>query len=323
MKRQDDPSIVGVLLIDKPEGLTSHDVVARVRRALGVRRVGHAGTLDPMATGVLVVGVGPTTRLLGIVGGHGKEYEATIRLGAATTTDDREGEALSSCDPATLAAIDDSLITETLGRFVGTIAQRPSAVSAVKVDGKRAYDRVRAGEQVELAERAVTIAALDVQQIHRTAQHIDVQVRVECSAGTYIRALARDVGDTLGVGGHLTRLRRTRSGGVRAVDCIGIDQISRERLVPPAAFARMELPAVQIDAGAVALARRGGRFDVEVPSQSAVVLIGPDEDLVAVVDGRQSPWSYRAVFPALPGEGSIRQPAGEGQREHTDDEDDA
>src|SRR6056297_1051045 len=153
MRRKDDPSIVGALLIDKPAGFTSHDVVAKVRRALGVRRVGHAGTLDPMATGVLVIGVGPITRLLGIVGAQEKEYTATIRLGASTTTDDREGDVLVACSPDALAAVQDAAIEAAVSGFTGRISQRPSAVSAVKVDGKRAYQRVREGEDVQLPER--------------------------------------------------------------------------------------------------------------------------------------------------------------------------
>lgn len=292
MKRRDDPAISGVLLIDKPEGMTSHDVVGRVRKALGMRRVGHAGTLDPMATGVLVVGVGPTTRLLGIVGGHDKEYEATIRLGAATTTDDREGEVVSVAEVGAVTAIDDDAIASAIGHFVGTIAQRPSAVSAVKVDGKRAYDRVRSGEDVELPERTVTITAFDVLGVNRTQENIDVDVRVECSAGTYIRALARDLGAELGVGGHLTALRRTRSGGVRVGDCIDIDSVSVDQLVRAAVFARGELPVVNIGQQEAIDARHGKTLSVACTGVTA--LIGPGEDLVAIVDARAR---YVAVFP--------------------------
>ena len=294
MKRQDDPAISGVLLIDKPAGLTSHDVVGRTRKALGMRRVGHAGTLDPMATGVLVVGVGASTRLLGIVGAHDKEYEATIRLGSTTTTDDREGELIAAADTAALAAITDERVTEAIGGFIGTIAQRPSAVSAVKIDGKRAYERVRSGEDVELPERNVTVSTFDVVDIRRAGQSIDVDVRVECSAGTYVRALARDLGAALHVGGHLTALRRSRSGGVAVAECIDLDDVGIENVVSPAAFARRELPVIDIGEAEAARARHGSTLTMELPDAPVVALIGPGEDLVAVVEPGPR---YLAVFP--------------------------
>ena len=190
--------------------MTSHDVVARARRVLSVRKVGHAGTLDPMATGLLVLGVGAATRLLGYVGGHDKTYEATIRLGQNTVTDDREGEVLST---ASTAHLDEDAIRAALAGQTGPLQQVPSSVSAVKVEGRRSYDRVRAGEAVELAPRSVTVHALDVHRIDRpTPDLVDVDVTVRCTAGTYIRAIARDAGAALGVGGHLTALRRTASG---------------------------------------------------------------------------------------------------------------
>lgn len=199
----------GLLVVDKPAGLTSHAVVARVRRLVGIRRVGHAGTLDPMATGVLVLGVGRGTRLLHYLAGVDKEYEATVRLGAATTTDDAEGEVLRTADAGSVTEQDVAAAVET---FVGEIEQVPSAVSAIKVHGRRAYDRVRAGEDVSLAPRHVTVSCFDVRDVRRTDDRVDVDVRVACSSGTYVRALARDLGETLGVGGHLTALRRTRVG---------------------------------------------------------------------------------------------------------------
>jgi tRNA pseudouridine55 synthase len=190
--------------------MTSHDVVARARRALSVRKVGHAGTLDPMATGLLILGVGAATRLLGYVGGHDKTYEATIRLGQATVTDDREGEVLTT---SSTAHLDDAAIGAALAAQIGALQQVPSAVSAVKVEGRRSYDRVRAGEAVELAPRSVTVHRLEVHGITRPRPDlVDVDVTVECTAGTYIRAIARDAGAALGVGGHLTALRRTVSG---------------------------------------------------------------------------------------------------------------
>lgn len=309
-RRGDDPSIAGAIFVDKPAGLTSHDVVGRVRRALGVRRVGHAGTLDPMATGVLVLGAGPVTRLLGIVGAHDKEYEATIRLGASTITDDREGEELHRADPVLLAGLADSRIAEAVACFVGDLSQRPSSVSAVKIDGKRSYQRVRDGEEVEIPARDVTVSVFEISEIRRSADFIDVDVLVVCSAGTYIRALARDLGESLGVGGHLTRLRRTRSGAVGVSDCVDIEEVSVDRLMPPADFARRELPVINIDSDTARRARQGIRIDVSLPTDSEVALLGPDEDLVAVVDGRGSPWRFVAVFPALGGQDLAGQAPG-------------
>ncbi|MGY1746585.1 tRNA pseudouridine(55) synthase TruB [Blastococcus sp. SYSU D00695] len=209
-RRPDADVAPSVLLVDKPGGMTSHDVVARARRALSVRRIGHAGTLDPMATGLLVLGVGAATRLLGHLGGHDKTYEATIRLGQSTVTDDREGEVLAAT-PA--GHLDDDAVRTALAAQTGALSQVPSSVSAVKVDGRRSYDRVRAGEEVVLAPRAVTVHRLEVHAVRRPSPEVlDVDVTVECSAGTYIRAIARDAGAALGVGGHLTALRRTASG---------------------------------------------------------------------------------------------------------------
>jgi tRNA pseudouridine55 synthase len=209
-KRPDADVPPGLLLVDKAGGMTSHDVVARARRVLSVRKVGHAGTLDPMATGLLILGVGAATRLLGYVGGHDKTYEATIRLGQATVTDDREGEVLTTASTADLG---DEDIRGALAAQTGPLQQVPSSVSAVKVDGRRSYDRVRAGEAVELAPRSVTVHRLDVHGITRPEPDlVDVEATVSCTAGTYIRAIARDAGSALGVGGHLTALRRTASG---------------------------------------------------------------------------------------------------------------
>jgi len=190
--------------------MTSHDVVAVARRALGTRKVGHAGTLDPMATGILVLGFNNGTRLLQYITQGDKTYEATLVLGAATVTDDVEGEVISRGD---VSAITDADIERELAKMRGIIMQRPSSVSAVKVDGERAYDRVRSGEKVELAAREITISQLDIQQIRRIENAIEVDIHVTCSAGTFIRAIARDCGDGLGVGGHLNALRRTRVAG--------------------------------------------------------------------------------------------------------------
>ena len=200
----------GFLIVDKEPGMTSHDVVAMGRKALGTRKVGHAGTLDPMATGVLVLGFGNGTRLLQYITDGDKSYIATIVLGASTVTDDHEGEILIATDAH---AVDDAEIKRILSVMVGTISQRPSSVSAVKVDGERAYDRVRAGEVFELASRTVTISSLDILEIRHLETTTEVDIDVTCSAGTFIRAIARDLGDELKVGGHLRALRRTRVAG--------------------------------------------------------------------------------------------------------------
>ena len=200
----------GFLVVDKEPGMTSHDVVAIARRALNTRKVGHAGTLDPMATGVLVLGFNNGTRLLQYITDGDKSYQATIVLGASTITDDFEGAVIATADASDIT--DDQIHAE-LNTMRGTFMQRPSSVSAVKVDGERAYDRVRAGEVVLLASREVTISQLDVLAIRRVAMKIEIDIEVTCSAGTYIRSIARDCGDVLKVGGHLSALRRTRVAG--------------------------------------------------------------------------------------------------------------
>lgn len=200
----------GILLVDKAPERTSHDVVARVRWLLGTKKVGHAGTLDPMATGLLVLGVGQGTRLLTYLVGLDKTYHATIRLGRATTTDDREGEALGEQVDAT--SLSDAEVARQLAPLRGDIAQVPSTVSAIKVDGKRAYARARAGEQVELAARPVRVSRFEVTARREAEGHLDLDAVIDCSSGTYVRALARDLGAALGVGGHLTALRRTAVG---------------------------------------------------------------------------------------------------------------
>jgi tRNA pseudouridine55 synthase len=199
----------GLVVVDKPAALTSHDVVARLRRILGTRKIGHAGTLDPMATGVLVCGVGRGTRLLGHLALDTKAYTATVRLGATTTTDDAEGETVGTADAA---GVDEGAVAAGVAALTGPILQVPSSVSAIKVDGRRAYARVRAGEDVVLPARPVTVSVFEVRALRRGEGVLDVDVEVECSSGTYVRALARDLGAALGVGGHLTALRRTRVG---------------------------------------------------------------------------------------------------------------
>ncbi len=196
----------GFLLVNKAGGMTSHDVVAMARKKLNTKRVGHAGTLDPMATGLLVIGVGVATKLLPYITDGKKAYEATISLGKATHTDDKEGDVISTADTS---AITNEQIKLELSKFVGKIKQKPSSVSAIKIDGKAAHQRVREGEVVDLPARDVEIFKLEVNQIRHLADSIEVDVIVDCSAGTYIRAIARDLGDVLKVGGHLTALHRT------------------------------------------------------------------------------------------------------------------
>jgi tRNA pseudouridine55 synthase len=205
----------GLVVVDKPAGMTSHDVVGRCRRIFGTRRVGHAGTLDPMATGVLVIGIERATKILGLVTETSKSYAATVRLGQSTSTEDAEGELLQQVSAQNVT---DEAIEVAIAALRGDIAQVPSAVSAIKVDGQRAYRLAREGRTVELAARPVRIDRFEVLAVRRRGELVDVDVEVDCSSGTYIRALARDVGAALGVGGHLTALRRTRVGR------FGVDQ---------------------------------------------------------------------------------------------------
>lgn len=212
------PAPQGILLVDKPGGMTSHDVVARARRALATRKIGHAGTLDPMATGLLVLGVGGATRLLTYLVGLDKTYVATIRLGVTTDSDDADGVETARADPARVDAVTDAQVADGIRALTGHISQVPSTVSAIKVGGRRAYDLARAGEQVELRAREVTVSRFEVLAARRSAGILDLDVVVDCSSGTYIRALARDLGAGLGVGGHLTALRRTRIGPFEVSD---------------------------------------------------------------------------------------------------------
>ncbi|MFI2713267.1 tRNA pseudouridine(55) synthase TruB [Micromonospora sp. NPDC018662] len=215
----------GLIVVDKPGGMTSHDVVARIRRLARTRRVGHGGTLDPMATGVLVIGVGRATRLLTYVIGAGKSYLATIRLGQATVTDDAEGDVIAT---TATAGVTDDAVRAALAALTGEIDQVPSAVSAIKINGERAYKRVRDGEAVELPARRVTVSRLDVLAVRRdTPDVVDVDVDVTCSSGTYIRAIARDAGLALGVGGHLTALRRTAVGGFALAEAATLAQLEQ------------------------------------------------------------------------------------------------
>ncbi|MDT4973912.1 MAG: tRNA pseudouridine55 synthase [Pseudonocardiales bacterium] len=238
----------GLVIVDKPAGLTSHDVVARLRRLAHTRRVGHAGTLDPMATGVLVLGVDKATRLLHHHVLTDKAYTATIRLGQATVTDDADGAVQSS---ASAAGVDEAAVRAALLPLTGEILQAPSSVSAIKVDGQRAYKRVRDGEAVELPARPVTVTRFEGVDFSRPgADLLDVDVEVECSSGTYVRALARDLGRALGTGGHLTALRRTRVGPFTIDQAQTLDalaELADPVTLPLADAVRAAMPVRQVD----------------------------------------------------------------------------
>lgn len=278
----------GILLVDKPAGITSHDVVARTRRAAGTRKIGHAGTLDPMATGLLVLGIEGATRLLTYIVGADKTYLATIRLGQATSTDDADGEITRRALIADVDAVTAERISEGIAALTGEISQVPSAVSAIKVDGRRAYDRVRAGEEVELAAREVTVSRFDVLAERRGEGVMDLDVVVDCSSGTYIRALARDLGDAIGVGGHLTALRRTRIGPFDVTDAAELDDIDPDAVLTPAQAAARVMPQLDVTADEARDLRHGKRLvdaadRLDGPYAAAV---DPTGALVGIVERR-------------------------------------
>lgn len=277
----------GILLVDKPGGVTSHDVVAQARRAFGTRKIGHAGTLDPMATGLLVLGVEGATRLLTFLVGADKTYTATIRLGQSTTTDDADGQIVTEAGAAT-AGITRTQIDTGIEALTGEIAQTPSTVSAIKVDGRRAYDRVRAGEEVVLAPRQVTIARFAVLAERRAGDVIDLDVVVDCSSGTYIRALARDLGAGLGIGGHLTALRRTRVGPFAVSDAAASDSLHEATLLTPAAAAAAVLPVLEVTARDARDLRHGKRLAEQAARLTGPLsaAIDPDGVLVGIVEKR-------------------------------------
>ncbi|MBI1378760.1 MAG: tRNA pseudouridine(55) synthase TruB [Frankiales bacterium] len=291
----------GLVVLDKPAGMTSHDVVGAVRRALGTRKVGHAGTLDPMATGVLLLGVERATRLLGHLALVDKAYDATVRLGAATVTDDVEGEVLARSDAS---GVLDADVEAALPALRGRIRQRPSAVSAVKVDGVRSYARVRAGEDVELPAREVTVSRLDVVAARRDTVAglgvLDLDVHVECSSGTYVRALARDLGEALGVGGHLTSLRRTRVGPFDLSAARTLDELEADPVVLPLDdVVRSAFPTVTVGKEQVRLVLHGVRIPAPDPVGGAVGpvgVLGPDGAVLALADVSGPTLAYRVVF---------------------------
>jgi tRNA pseudouridine55 synthase len=274
----------GLVVVDKPAGWTSHDVVARARRLAGTRRVGHAGTLDPMATGVLVLGIGRATRLLGHLSLTDKAYDATIRLGVTTVTDDAEGEVLET---ASATGVTDSDIAASVAHLTGDIQQVPSSVSAIKVNGERAYKRVRAGDTVELAARQVTVTRFDVHTTRRAdgLEAVDLDVTVECSTGTYVRALARDLGAALGVGGHLTALRRTRVGPYLLAQARTLEQLeSSFEVLPIADAVRAAFPVREVGVDEARIVAHGGPLPAAGLGPGPVAVLGPDNTFLALVE---------------------------------------
>jgi tRNA pseudouridine55 synthase len=277
----------GLVIVDKAGGMTSHDVVSRVRRLAGTRKVGHAGTLDPMATGVLVLGINRATRLLGHLILTDKSYDATVRLGATTTTDDAEGEITATASTDTIT---DAQIREALAGFVGEIEQVPSTVSAIKVDGKRAYARVRDGEQVELDPRPVRIDEIEVLGIDGA----DVRISVRCSSGTYIRAIARDLGELLGTGGHLTALRRTAVGPYMLESAHTLEQLADDfEMTGLDEAARASFPAYDLDDAQSTDVRFGRKLELQLGHDGPVALFAPGGHFLALYE--QQGESARAV----------------------------
>ena len=285
----------GLVIVDKPGGMTSHDVVARIRRLAGTRRVGHAGTLDPMATGVLVVGVEKATRLLGYLTLTEKQYDATIRLGQSTSTDDAEGEITFTASAKDVSA---ETLATAVTSLTGEIAQVPPAVSAIKVDGQRAYRLTRAGAAPELKPRPVTVYEFTVTAIRPAGDGdlLDVDATVRCSSGTYIRALARDLGTQFGTGGHLTRLRRTRVGGYGLEAAKTLDQLAeRFEVMPLAQAAAAAFPRRDLSADEARRLAHGGRLAPGPHAETKdrpTAAYAPDGTLVALLaeqDGQARP----------------------------------
>lgn len=295
----------GLVIIDKPAGWTSHDVVGWMRRLASTRRVGHAGTLDPMATGVLVIGVNRATKLLTFLVGSDKEYRATIRLGQATITDDAEGEVTSTRDTSDIA---DGAVRATVADLTGDIEQVPSSVSAIKVDGQRSYARVRGGEEVKLKARPVTVSRFDIHEMRREvvggAQVLDVDVTVEVSSGTYVRALARDLGAALGVGGHLTMLRRTRVGSFTLDDARTLEDLAAQvealgvpTVIPMAEAATNAFGAHHISEAEERALTYGQRIASAPERRETVAAIAPDGRLAAVLDESGAKAKSKVTFP--------------------------
>lgn len=305
MKRGSSPEPGGLVLVDKPAGFTSHDVVAKMRGIARTRRVGHAGTLDPMATGVLVLGIERATKLLGYLALTEKEYVGTVRLGQATLTDDAEGEVTAAQDASgvTRAAIDAGIAA-----LSGDVMQVPSKVSAIKIDGKRSYKRAREGEDFEIPARPVTVSAFEVHDVRAARAEdgtavVDVLVSVVCSSGTYIRALARDLGAGLGVGGHLTALRRTRVGPYGLDGARTLEQLQAARdaegtapLLPVGEAAAAAFPRWEVDERQAGQLANGMQIPMPGTLAGPVAAFGPEGRFVALVEPRAGRAKSLAVF---------------------------
>lgn len=296
--------VSGLLLIDKPTGLTSHDVVARVRRLAHTRRVGHAGTLDPMATGLLVIGLEKATRLLGHLAGHDKDYTGTMLIGRSTSTDDAEGESVATADAGAIEAISDEAVRSAVHALIGDIQQVPPAVSAIKVDGVRSYARARRGEQVDLPARPVRVSAFDVLAIRRSPSALEVDVTCSVSSGTYIRALARDVGAAVGAGGHLSALRRTRIGSYHLGAARTLDQLESlaqagamaSAVLPLATAVAAAFPRRDVDAETAVRVGHGAKLPAAGLGTGPIGIFGPDGQVLALMEERGDLAAALCVF---------------------------
>jgi tRNA pseudouridine55 synthase len=290
----------GLIIVDKSQGWTSHDVVAKMRKLVGTKRVGHAGTLDPMATGVLVIGIEKATRLLGYLALTEKEYTATIRLGQTTDSDDADGEITGHVP---IPDIDEAKLRRAIAALTGQISQVPPGVSAIKVGGQRAYKLVRAGEAPELTARTVTVREFALDAIRPDGDLLDVDVHVTCSSGTYIRALARDLGGALGVGGHLTALRRTRVGPYLASQARTLDELAQGvsaagglEVLPLAAAAAAAFPRRDLTVAQARDLGHGVRLPATGTGETPVAAFAPDGSLVALLTDEEGRARSLAVF---------------------------
>ena len=286
----------GLVMIDKPTDWTSHDVVAKVRKAVGTKKVGHAGTLDPLATGLLVLGIESGTKLLTFLVGADKTYEATIRLGQQTVSDDSQSEVIYVADADKISKLTESEIQAEVAKLSGVIMQTPSSVSAIKVDGKRAYDLVRAGEQVELKAREVTIHSFEVLSVSKQEDFLDLAVRVECSSGTYIRAIARDLGAALGVGGHITSLRRTKVGHFDVAEANSLEELDDLRITELAEAAKQLFPVIELADSEVTDLIHGKRLSGKAEHVGLAAGLSMKGKLVAVLESVKSDLKSVVVF---------------------------
>ena len=289
-------ALPGLVLIDKPPNWTSHDVVAKVRKAVGTKKVGHAGTLDPLATGLLVLGIESGTKLLTFLVGADKTYEATIRLGQQTVSDDSQSQIISAGDQDSIAGVSEADISAEVAKLTGVIMQTPSSVSAIKVAGKRAYDLVRSGASVELKAREVTVHSFSVLSIKRTKSYIDIEVRVECSSGTYIRALARDLGNALGIGGHITALRRTKVGHFDVSEANSIEELGELRLTELAEAAKQLFPVIELQESEVTDLIHGKRLLGKNEISGLAAGLSLSGKLIAVLESVKSDLKSVVVF---------------------------